>query len=813
MSPHRRDPKPGDNPLPRRIDLEPMKRRRFLGWSAAVGTGALTLKLKGAPKPVPAARRTTRRQEAAGEIKMIRTGCPSHNCGGRCLLKVFVQNGRIVRIEGDDRLTDGIEAPQLRPCIRGRLYRGRQNHPDRLLHPLKRTSKRGEGAFAPITWDEALETMAAQLRRIKAAYGNASIFVPYGTGSYNQINGRQTAQRLMNLFGGSLGYYNNYSWAAMAAATPTVYGTNTTGNQRQDWVNSRFILMWGWNPCEMRDGTNSEHFLRLAKEKGARIVCVDPRMTLSAVALADEWIPIRPGTDTAMLSAMAHVIITEGLHDKDFVATHCLGFDASQMPAGLESAESYQDYILGTRDGTAKTPAWAEKICGIPRETIARLAREYARTKPAMLYQGYGLQRRAYGEQAVRAGCVLAAITGNVGIPGGWAGGLGLQAPDGGPLWNVFPAGPNPIKAQIPAFLWTEAAARGTQMTASDGLIGTERLTSNIKMVYAVASSILLNQHADINRTAALLRDEKLIEFIAVQDNFLTSSARFADLVLPACTQFETWGVADGWKYGDEVLLMPKVVEPPGEARSDYRICADIAARLGLGEAYTQGRDERGWTAWAVDELRKARYPGLPSLEEMEKTNAGVYALPVTKPAVAFADFRRDPAGSPLRTPSGKIEIFSKRLHDLGRPDEIPAVPKYIPEWESPFGPEAAKTPLQVVGPHTLATAHSTLDNVDGLREAFPRRLFINPADAESRGIRDGDRVRVFNDRGALVVACRVTRRIRPGVVALPQGAWWTPDKSGTDQRGSINVLTSTRATALAFGNAQHTIMAQVEKA
>ena len=350
-------------------------------------------------------------------------------------------------------------------------------------------------------------------------------------------------------------------------------------------------------------------------------------------------------------------------------------------------------------------------------------------------------------------------------------------------------------------------------MTAADGLVGEEKLDSNIKMVYSVASSILLNQHADINRTAALLRDEKLIEFIAVQDNFMTSSARFADLVLPACTQFETWGVADGWKYGDEVLLMPKVVEPPGEARSDYRICADIAARLGLGEAYTQGRDERGWTAWAIDELRKARYPGLPSLEEMEKSNTGVFALPVTKPAVAFVDFRRDPAKFPLRTPSGRIEIFSKRLHDMGRPDEIPAVPKYIPEWESPFGPEAAKMPLQVVGPHTMATAHSTLDNVDGLREAFPRRLFINPADAEARGIRDGDRVRVFNDRGTLLVACRVTRRIRPGVVALPQGAWWTPDKSGTDQRGSINVLTSTRATALAFGNAQHTIMAQVEKA
>jgi len=798
------------------IETEPMKRRSFLGWSAAMG-GAFAGRFrprKNAPPPAsssPPSRLSAQTGEAG--IRVVRTCCPSHNCGGRCLLKVTVADGKIVRIEGDDRPGDGIENPQLRPCVRGRAYRQRQDHPDRLLYPLARMGKRGEGKFARISWDEALDRMASELRRVKSAYGNAAIFVPYGTGSYSQTNGRQTAQRLLNLFGGCLGFYNNYSWACMAAATPTVYGTNVTGNQRQDWVHARYILMWGWNPCEMRDGTNSEFFLRKAKESGARIVCLDPRMTLSAVALADEWLPIRPGTDAAMMSAMAHVIISEKRHDAAFVASHCLGFDGTQMPPGAEDGESYSDYILGRRDGVAKTPAWAEKICGLPRETIARIAREYATTKPAMLYQGYGMQRRAYGEQVVRAGCVLAAITGNVGIAGGWAGGMGYQAPDGGPVWNVFPTGMNPVKAQIPAFLWTEAVARGKALTKADGLVGAERLEADIKLIYAVASNALINQHANINRTAALLRDEKRVEFIAVQDNFLTPTGRFADLLFPACTQFETWGAADGWKYGEEVLLMPKIVDPPGEARSDYRICADIAARLGLGEAYTEGRDERGWVSWALDRLRKTRYPGLPTLEEFERSNAGVYAVPVTRPAVALADFRRDPVENPLPTPSGKIEIFSKRLHDLGRPDLIPAVPKYIPEWESPFGPEAEKYPLQVVGPHTLATAHSIFDNVPWLREAFPRRVFIHPSDAEARGIRNGEMARVFNARGALVLPCRVTRRIRPGVIAVPQGGWWAPDEAGTDLGGSINALTSERWTPFAFGNAQHTVMAQVEKA
>ena len=655
--------------------------------------------------------------------------------------------------------------------------------------------------------------MASEISRIRAKYGNAALFVPYGTGSYSQINGRQAAQRLLNLIGGSLGHYNNYSWACSAAATATVYGTTVTGNQRQDWVNAKYILMWGWNPSEMRDGTNTEFFLRAARDRGARIVCIDPRMTPSAVALADEWVPIRPGTDVAMMSAMAHVMIADGLYDAGFVKTHCVGFDATQMPAGASGAESYRDYVLGTRDGTPKTPAWAERITGVPRATIARIAREYATRKPGVLYQGYGMQRRAYGEQVVRAGCVLAAITGNVGVPGGWAGGLALQAPDGGPLWNVFPTGANPVKASIPTFLWTEAVARGPQLTAEQGLRGADRLETGIKLLYAVASNALVNQHANINRTARLLRDESLVEFIAVQDNFLTPTARFADIVLPACTQFETWGAEDGWKYGDEVFLMPKVVEPAGESKSDYRISADLAGRLGIADAYTEGRSERDWVGAALARFREARHPALPQIDAFEASNAGVHATAVTVPAVAFADFRRDPSAHPLSTPSGKIEIYSAALDALKKPSEIPAVPKYIQEWESPFGPEARAYPLQAVGHHSLSRVHSTLEGVDWLDEAFPQRVFINPVDAAARGLSSGDAVRVFNDRGEIRLPCRITRRIMPGVVAIPQGAWWTPDERGVDRRGSINVLTSERWTPYAFGNAQHTVMAEVKKA
>ena len=738
-----------------------------------------------------------------------------------------------MRLETDDR-PDSVAAPQLRACVRGRAYLRRQYHPDRLLHPLRRVGKRGEGRFARVSWDEALDLVASEMRRVRETYGPGALFVPYGTGSYNQTNGSHVARRLMNLAGGCLGIWNSYSWAAINVATPTVYGTLTTGNQRQDWLNAKLILMWGWNPAEMRDGTNSDWFVKLARERGARVVCIDPRHSLSAAALADEWVPIRPGTDAAMMTAMAYVMVTEGLHDagvrEDPLRRLRRLADAAGLRGGGELARlpprrarrRPEDARVGRADHHRPARRRSPGSRGSTRRGV-----------PGVLYQGYGMQRRAYGEQVVRAGCVLAALTGNVGVPGGWASGLGNQAPDGGPFWTVFPTGENPFGAAIPCFLWTEAVLRGREMGEEDGVVfsanvargrdarrlfggrtsaSARRLGTDVKLIYAVATNALINQHANVNRTAAILADESKVEFLVVQDNFLTPTARFADVVLPACTQFETWGVEDGWKYGDEVILMPKLVEPPGECRSDYRICAELARRLGVEEAFTEGRDERGWVEWVLDRYRETRFPDLPSLDDLLERNVGVWANPVTRPAVAFEEFRRDPEGHPLETPSGKIEIFSKPLLEKGRPEEIPAVPKYIQEWESPFGPEAATYPLQVIGHHTLHRVHSTHDNVDWLEEAFPQRVFLNPLDAEARGIADGDEVRVFNARGAVVLRCRVTPRILPGVIDIPQGAWWTPDERGEDRGGNVNVLTSERWTPLAFGTAQHTAMAQVER-
>ncbi|MBT8069268.1 MAG: molybdopterin-dependent oxidoreductase, partial [Gammaproteobacteria bacterium] len=716
----------------------------------------------------------------SGDGNMVRVGCPSHNCGGRCVLRVHLKDGVIARIETDDRPGDTVSDPQLRACIRGRSYRHRQYHKDRLRYPLKRVGERGSGEFERISWDEATDLMAANIQRTREQYGNTSIYIPYGTGSYNQTNGKWPADRLMHMYGGALGYYNSYSWACITRATATVYGTDVCGNQRQDWLNSQFIIMWGWNPSEMRDGTNSEYFLKEARKKGARIICIDPRMTMSAVALADEWIAIRPGTDVALMSAMAWVMITEDLYDKDFVDKYCMGFDRSQMPEGYRNEESYKDYILGARDGQPKTPEWAEKITAVPRKDIVRIAREYATAESAVLYQGYGMQRRAYGEQVVRGGCVLAAITGNVGNAGGWASGIALQA-GGGPYWNVFPVLENPVRAQIPSFLWSEAVVRGPELTDKEGLVGIDRLPHGIKMIWAVASNAIVNQHANINRTIDIIKDTSKLEFFAVQDNFMTVTAKFADLVLPACTQFETWGLEDGWKYGEEVILQPQILEPPWETKSDYAICSEIACKLGIGDEYTLGRDEKQWVGALLDEYRELRFPELPSLEEFEEKNLGVYSRPVDKPKVAFRDFRDDPVAHPLPTASGKIEIFCEEMFSKNLPDEVPAIPKYVQEWESPFGEESEKYPLQVLSTHFMPRVHSTFFNCDWNSEAFPQRVFINPVDADQRGLRDGQKVKIYNDRGTVILPCRISRRLLPGVVNIPQGAWWKPDGDGND--------------------------------
>jgi len=734
--------------------------------------------------------------------RIVSVAC-NNNCGGRCHLKAHIKDGKVIRISTDES-PDSDSKPQLRACLKGRAIRNRLYHPDRLQYPMKRAGRRGEGKFQRISWDEAVEIIATNLRKTLDLHGPASVYIQYGTGDCGAISGVACARRLTNLLGGYLGYYNSYSSACLRYTAPFVTGARDTSSY-QTLVYSKLIILNGFNPAETVFETNSNYYLAQAREAGAKIVVIDPRLTETAATFAGEWLPLKPTTDTALFLAMANVIISENLHDQAFLDKYCIGFDEAHMPPGVPRGLSFKSHVLGLADQVPKTPEWAAPITGIDAVTIRNLAREYATAKPAQLLQGLGPQRHAHGEQSVRAGIVLACMTGNLGIlGGGWGGGEGGRSLGLG--IGELPAGINPVKTRIPVFLWTDAIVRGTAMTADDG-VKEGPPASNIKFIFNLASNTLVNQHADINRTIQILQDEKLVECIVVSDHFITPSAKFADVLLPADNSLERSDFGFPWSGEKYIVFGNKVVEPPGECRNEYWWLSRVAQKLGVGEKFTEGKSREDWLKESVAEAQKSN-PAFPDYEALKQ--AGLYREP-PQPYVAFEREIKDPAGHPFRTPSGKIEIFSKTLYDMHKP-EITGGPTYIPAWEGPEDALIHKYPLQCIGPHYKRRTHSTFDEDAWMEEADPQQMWISPQDAGSRGIDDGARVKVFNDRGALVIQARVTKRVRPGVVAIPQGAWYTPGRNGVCLRGNINILTSQRPTPLAHGNAQHTMLVEVEK-
>jgi anaerobic dimethyl sulfoxide reductase subunit A len=518
---------------------------------------------------------------------------------------------------------------------------------------------------------------------------------------------------------------------------------------------------------------------------------------------------------------MAHVMITENLHDQAFLDTYCSGFDEAHMPPGIPPGNSYRSYILGQgADRTAKTPQWAAAITGVPANTIVKFAREVAQAKPANITQGWGPQRHANGENQARAIYTLAALTGNIGIPGGGTGGRE------GYYWPVtkwFPDLDNPVQTSISCYGWTDAIVRGPQMTATaDGVRGADRLTVGIKFMLSYGGNMLASQHGDLNRTREILVDDSLCEFICVVDNQMSPSAWLADLVLPDTTTSERWDLVPSEYTGDMAYLImaEKAIEPLFDSKPAYEMCVEIARRMGVEEEFTQGRDLEGWARW-MQEQTVAEHPDFPTFDELRELGVYRYTSPDGL-TVPLADFRADPVANPLDTPSGKVEIFSSELWELAKQwtfddplpgDVITALPEHVDTWE---GAAEAKTntehPLQVISHHFKGRTHSTYGNLARNREAHPQKAWMNPLDAAARGIVNGDRVLVGNDRGKITVPVMVTPRIMPGVVSVPQGAWPEVDADGVDHGGTANRLTSLHPTPVAKGNAQHTVLAQVQR-
>lgn len=729
-----------------------------------------------------------------------------NNCGGRCIIHAHVRDGQIEKLTTDTPQAAGEDVP-LCACVRGLNYHKTFLGPDRLRYPMKRVGERGEGKFQRISWEEATDLIAREWVRIRDTYGPGSRYVNYATGISAAISGSSLAKRLLKLDGGYLGYYNSYSTACIRKATDLMYGTCETGNSLVDWLNSNLIILWGHNPAETKFDSQTMYYLRRARKKGIPIIVVDPRRNDTAEQLGAEWVPLRPATDAALQDAMAYVIVEEGLQDQDFLDRCCLGFDKAHMPEGVDPAECVLSYLTGEKDGVAKTPEWAAAITGVPAETIRSLAIRYATARPAALVQGFGAQRHAYGEQGARGGILLACMTGNVGVSGGWACGSGLctQHP-----WVDMPDAPNPYPMQIPTYLWTEAVVRGHELTELDGVTGGEQLQSDIKMILNLAGNCLINQHGDINRTAEILRDTSKCEFIVCSDLFMTASAKFADVLLPGVSMFEGENITQPWQYGDFVGFNNQVIEPMYEGRFEYDWLSEVAEKIGLGPQFTEGRTLGQWLEWCYEDLRR-KEPELPDYETFKK--AGIWRYQNTPVRIAFADQRRDIDHHPFPTPSGKVELFSPKIWQTRFRDFMPAIPRYVDPPEGPNDPLRERYPLQLIGWHTKRRCHSIHDNNQAIHAIDPQALWMHPKDAQARGITEGQEALIWNDRGRVQIGAHLTERIMPGVVALSQGAWYAPDENGTDHGGCINVLTSLRPTPYARGNGQHTNLVEVRPA
>ena len=328
-----------------------------------------------------------------------------HDCGGRCLLNVHVRDDRIVRITSDDG-----PATQYRACAKGRAFRQMVTGAERVNYPMKRVGQRGEGHFQRITWDEALDTVATEIKRVRATSGSRDIMFVSGSGNGGKINGfGQPVENLLNISGGCTSKWGSPSAEGSRFASLATYGTLETAHTREDLLNSALIVMWGWNPAVSLHGSGTRLYLAEARARGAQIVALDPYYSDSAAAFADTWIPLRPGTDTALLVALARVMLREDLVDREYIARYTTGF------------EKFEAYLTGETDATPKTPQWAAAITGASVKQIEWLARLMATRRPTALMPGFGPGRSAHGEQFHRACITLAAMTGNIGIHGGGA--------------------------------------------------------------------------------------------------------------------------------------------------------------------------------------------------------------------------------------------------------------------------------------------------------------------------------------------------------------------------------------------------------
>ncbi|MFC3613167.1 molybdopterin-dependent oxidoreductase [Lutimaribacter marinistellae] len=728
--------------------------------------------------------------------------------------EVDVEDGRIVATRPFANDPNPSRIPEILPeAVHHRSRIARPAIRRGWLSSRKRTG-RGSDEFVDLPWDEALDIAAAEIDRIRKTHGNEAIFGgSYGWGSAGRFHHAQSqVHRFLNVIGGYVASFGSYSTGCAQAIMPHVFGADFLTllyEHQEGWQvihdhTETLVMFGGINPknAQVSMGGITEHetagwFDRFAT-KGMRCINIGPQRTDAPAGC--EWVPLRPGSDTAMMLALAHVLEEEGLTDHAFLDRCTVGFDR------------FRPYLMGETDGQPKNPDWAAPICGVAPDTIRDLARRMAASR-TFVTVAWSLQRAEHGEQPYWMSAVLAAMLGQIGLPGGGVGyGYGAIGGVGKSLIGLrgmtFSQLQNPVRKFIPVARIADALRHPGMEYDFNGRRDTY---PDIRLIYWAGGNPY-HHHQDLN---ALHEAWQSPETVIVNEPWWTATARRADIVFPATTPYEREDIGRT-NLDDYLFHMPQLIPPVGEARDDYAIFAGLAERMGLGADFTEGRSASDWIALLYDQYREqAAEQGIdiPDLATLRDCNWVQLPIRADGPnRTFFAPFREDPEAAPLPTPSGRIEIFSDRIDGFGY-DDCPGHPVWLPpsEW---LGTASEATPLHLVSPQPGDKLHSQLEAALADQPgARPETLVIHAQDAQARGITSGDLVRVFNARGACRARAAVSEGIRPGVVALPTGAWYGDPGGNIDPHGNPNVLTRDIGTSrLGQGSSAHTALVQVER-
>ena len=676
-------------------------------------------------------------------------------------------------------------------------------HRARILRPMVRRGWLDHGPgprhrdfqddLVPVSWDEALDLAAAELARVRDTFGPQAIYGgSYGWSSAGRFHHAQSQiHRFHNLTcGGHVRSVNSYSAGASAVILPHVMGPfEPLSRHNVTWeqicAHTDMVLAFGGMPLKnamIAAGGITRHVeadaMARAAARGTEFWSVSPLRDDMPEAAEARWLPIRPGTDVAMMLGLAHTLLDEGLCDSAFLERYCVGFDR------------FAAYLLGGREGPARSADWAAEITGIGADAIRMLARRLVEGR-SLITIAHSLQRAQFGEQPVWMAVALAAMVGQIGLPGGGFNyALGAMGHTGRRVNAVppptLPQGRNGVSAFIPV-------ARIADMLLDPGgtfaFNGGTHTYPHVRLIHWAGGNPF-HHHQDLNR---LRRAFCAADTILVQESAWTPMARFADIVLPATMTLEREDIAAA-ATDPRLIAMRQLAPPVGEARDDYAIFSALAARLGAEEAFTEGRSARQWLAHLFEQTRQALADkGHPAPDFEAFWEAGEIPLPsAPDDGGPLRAFRADPDASPLPTPSGRIEIYSQVIAGFGYAD-CPGHPTWLPSTEPP----TAAAPLTLVANQPATRLHSQLDFA-AYSQAAKREgrevVRIHPHDAAERGIADGDLVRLFNTRGGCLASAQLSADLMPGVLHLPTGAWYDPQDGAADGalcvHGNPNVLT-----------------------